>query len=148
MSFKKTMSLNYHISFERFNEHLADIRIHHTALSDTPAFSMVTWIAGSYLIREFSKNITTVYYQIGDSPIRHRAEKIDKKHSYCQMPSKVMILPYTMKCTAEIYQCVQHSLMLRVFLEILPHYYYFQRQINRLKLISHCLYQRHFWQTI
>ena len=75
MSFKKTMSLNYHISFERFNEHLADIRIHHTALSDTPAFSMVTWIAGSYLIREFSKNITTVYYQIGDSLIRHRAEK-------------------------------------------------------------------------
>lgn len=73
------MSLNYHISFERFNEHLADIRIHHTALSDTPAFSMVTWIAGSYLIREFSKNITTVYYQIGDSLIRHRAEKIDKK---------------------------------------------------------------------
>lgn len=73
------MSLNYHISFERFNEHLADICIHHTALSDTPAFSMVTWIAGSYLIREFSKNITTVYYQIGDNPIRHRAEKIDKK---------------------------------------------------------------------
>ena len=79
MSFKKTMSLNYHISFERFNEHLADICIHHTALSDTPTFSMVTWIAGSYLIREFSKNITTVYYQIGDNPIRHRAEKIDKK---------------------------------------------------------------------
>ena len=79
MSSKKTMSLNYHISFERFNEHLADICIHHTALSDTPAFSMVTWIAGSYLIREFSKNITTVYYQIGDNPIRHRAEKIDKK---------------------------------------------------------------------
>lgn len=73
------MNLAYQISFDRFTEHLADVQITHTVVSDAPTFSMVTWIAGSYLIREFSKNITAVYYQIGDEKKQHRAEKIDKK---------------------------------------------------------------------
>ncbi|MFC0821338.1 M61 family metallopeptidase [Moraxella marmotae] len=70
------MNLDYQISFERFNEHLADVRIRLQAPCHAPSLSMVTWIAGSYLIREFSRHITAVHYQIGDEC--HRADKQNK----------------------------------------------------------------------
>lgn len=67
---------HYQINFERFNEHLADICFDFVATTHAPTLSMVTWLAGSYLIREFSKNITAVDYQLDGTT--HRSEKLNK----------------------------------------------------------------------
>lgn len=54
--------MNYLVDFERFNAHLVDVSLEFTAHQDSPTLWLPTWIAGSYLIREFSKNITLVQY--------------------------------------------------------------------------------------
>ena len=54
--------MKYIVDFTRFNEHLVDIHLNFKAQVDTPTLWLPTWIAGSYLIREFSKNITLVQY--------------------------------------------------------------------------------------
>ena len=70
------MSTRYHIDFKRYYDHLCDVRMQFVADMDAPSLSMVTWIAGSYLIREFAKNITKVIYTIDG--IDYRATKSDK----------------------------------------------------------------------
>lgn len=54
--------MNYLVNFHRFKAHLVDISLEFTAHQDSPTLWLPTWIAGSYLIREFSKNITLVQY--------------------------------------------------------------------------------------
>lgn len=60
--------MKYIVDFSRFNEHLVDIHIHFKAQTDAPILWLPTWIAGSYLIREFSKNITLVQYGHKNTP--------------------------------------------------------------------------------
>ncbi len=72
-------TIHYQLDFSRYLMHLVDIRIRFTADTCAPVLWLPTWIAGSYLIREFSKNITTVYYQTTDGRLQ-RAEKLDKNH--------------------------------------------------------------------
>ncbi|WFF39038.1 M61 family peptidase [Moraxella nasibovis] len=54
--------MKYLVDFRRFSAHLVDVTIEFTAHQDAPILWLPTWIAGSYLIREFSKNITLVQY--------------------------------------------------------------------------------------
>ncbi|MDO4895487.1 M61 family metallopeptidase [Moraxella sp.] len=68
--------MNYLINFQRFYEHLADVECQFIAPTDAPKLWMPTWIAGSYMIREFSKHITAVYYQIGQQTFK--ADKTNK----------------------------------------------------------------------
>lgn len=56
--------MKYRIEFIRFYEHLARVELVFHAQTDNPKLWMPTWIAGSYLIREFSKNITKVTYLV------------------------------------------------------------------------------------
>lgn len=95
--------ISYRFDFERFLEHLVDVSLTFTATADSPQLWLPAWIPGSYLIREFARNITAVHYQVLDSqvldgevsqsqtikdgqtdPETYRAQKIDK--STWQLP--------------------------------------------------------------
>lgn len=68
--------LSYHLDFTRYNQHLVDITISFYPSQHQHQLWLPTWIAGSYLVREFSKNITKVYYT--QNNIRKTAQKISK----------------------------------------------------------------------
>ena len=88
--------IRYQFDFGRFHEHLVDVTLNFKSLSDAPQLWLPAWIPGSYLMREFARNITAVHYQIVDSNAAdnyaankhavnsqeqtgsHRAHKIDK----------------------------------------------------------------------
>lgn len=67
----------YTIDFKEFNSHFVNVTYRFNATSDNPTIWLPTWIAGSYLIREFSKNILAVHYQDKDGRNK-RAEKLAK----------------------------------------------------------------------
>ncbi len=81
-------NIHYQFNFERFFEHLVDATLTFTANTDTPSLWLPAWIPGSYLIREFARNITTVHYQIANESNEYseyyRAQKTDK-HTW-QLP--------------------------------------------------------------
>lgn len=55
-------NLSYQVSFHKYYEHLACVRLTFIAPTDSPNLWLPTWIAGSYLVREFSKHISHVRY--------------------------------------------------------------------------------------
>ena len=73
---------SYRFDFERFYEHLVDVSLTFTANVDSPKLWLPAWIPGSYLMREFARNITAVHYQITDDNNKsveiQRAVKTDK----------------------------------------------------------------------
>ncbi|MEJ6067868.1 PDZ domain-containing protein [Psychrobacter sp. 16-Bac2893] len=89
-------NINYQFDFERFLEHLVDVTLRFTADTDAPSLWLPAWIPGSYLMREFARNITAVHYEILDkelsdnqiannkNPKCYRAQKTDK-HTW-QLP--------------------------------------------------------------
>lgn len=84
---KSTDDISYRFDFERFFEHLVDVTLTFSAKTASPCLWLPAWIPGSYLMREFARNITAVYYQIQsahDSNPKRRAHKIDK--STWQLP--------------------------------------------------------------
>lgn len=76
----------YQFDFARFLEHLVDVALTFTADTDAPSLWLPAWIPGSYLMREFARNITAVHYDILDSQVvsndkqinTYRAQKTDK----------------------------------------------------------------------
>ena len=80
--------IDYILDFARFNEHLVDITLSFTANTSAPRLWLPAWIPGSYLMREFARHITAVYYQIKDENtddentvddgVLQRAHKVDK----------------------------------------------------------------------
>ena len=72
----------YHLDFERFYEHLVAVTLTFTANVDSPNLWLPAWIPGSYLMREFARNITAVHYQVTDDSNEvidvQRAIKTDK----------------------------------------------------------------------
>lgn len=86
----------YQLDFARFLEHLVDVALTFTADTDAPSLWLPAWIPGSYLMREFARNITAVHYKILDNQTlnnqtlnsqltdsdkatnTYRAQKIDK----------------------------------------------------------------------
>ncbi|MGM8887283.1 M61 family metallopeptidase, partial [Psychrobacter sp. 1U2] len=84
---KLTTDISYQLDFDRFFEHLVDVTLSFTADTASPRLWLPAWIPGSYLMREFARNITAVYYRIenqeskehsGASSFKQRANKIDK----------------------------------------------------------------------
>ncbi len=72
-------AISYCLNFDRFNEHLIDINLTFTASIDSPRLWLPAWIPGSYLLREFARNITAVHYKkIDDLSKIVRAQKVDK----------------------------------------------------------------------
>ena len=68
--------LSYQVDFTRYNEHLVDITLSFYPVCNQHKLWLPTWIAGSYLLREFSKNITKVSYT--QNHVSKTAEKISK----------------------------------------------------------------------
>ena len=64
---QQTAPISYQFDFTRFLEHLVDVALTFTADTDAPSLWLPAWIPGSYLMREFARNITTVHYKILDS---------------------------------------------------------------------------------
>lgn len=83
---QQSADIFYQFDFARFLEHLVDVALTFTADTDAPSLWLPTWIPGSYLMREFARNITTVHYEILDSQVvsndkqinTYRAQKTDK----------------------------------------------------------------------
>lgn len=81
-----TAHVFYQFDFARFLEHLVDVALTFTANTDAPSLWLPAWIPGSYLMREFARNITAVHYEILDSQgvsndkqiNKYRAQKTDK----------------------------------------------------------------------
>lgn len=72
------MTTHYQFDFNRFREHLVDVTLTFTAHEPNPVLWLPAWIAGSYLIREFSRHITAVSAAVGKQP--QRLKKLDKNH--------------------------------------------------------------------
>ncbi len=83
---QQSADISYQFDFARFLEHLVDVALTFTADTDAPNLWLPAWIPGSYLMREFARNITAVHYDILDSQINkgdlntktYRAQKTDK----------------------------------------------------------------------
>ena len=58
---------HYQIDYGRFNQHLVDVTVSFVADSAAPTLWLPAWIPGSYLMREFARNITAVHYQLADN---------------------------------------------------------------------------------
>lgn len=70
--------MHYTLDFKDFNSHFVAVHLAFVASTDNPVLVMPTWIAGSYLIREFSKNLNAVQYTTQTKSLR--AQKIAKNH--------------------------------------------------------------------
>lgn len=70
--------IQYQFDFHRYNEHLVDVSLQFSAETDNPVVWLPAWIAGSYLIREFSRHITAVTATIDEQT--QRLKKVDKNH--------------------------------------------------------------------
>ncbi|MGP9518030.1 M61 family metallopeptidase [Psychrobacter sp. AOP7-C1-14] len=105
----KTMAnISYQFNFARFYEHLVDVSLSFTAISDAPQLWLPAWIPGSYLMREFARNITAVHYQIVEAQTTdsdkqsetYRAQKSDK--NTWQLPvlqaGQTVIVEYEVYC--------------------------------------------------
>jgi predicted metalloprotease with PDZ domain len=83
---QQSADISYQFDFARFLEHLVDVALTFTANTDAPSLWLPAWIPGSYLMREFARNITAVHYEILDSQVvsndkqinKYRAQKTDK----------------------------------------------------------------------
>lgn len=72
-------NLRYVVDFARFSAHFAEVRLEFVADQDNPSVWLPTWTAGSYLIREFAKHISGVFFVSEQAPEKSvRATKIDK----------------------------------------------------------------------
>ncbi|WLP94884.1 M61 family metallopeptidase [Psychrobacter sp. M13] len=72
-------AISYCLNFARFNEHLIDVTLTFTASVDSPRLWLPVWIPGSYLLREFARNITALHYKGSDESSKvGRAQKVDK----------------------------------------------------------------------
>ncbi|WP_296239046.1 M61 family metallopeptidase [Psychrobacter sp. UBA5136] len=82
----QTSGIYYQFNFARFLEHLVDVSLTFAAGTDAPSLWLPAWIPGSYLMREFARNITALHYEILDSQSAdsdkktetYRAQKTDK----------------------------------------------------------------------
>jgi predicted metalloprotease with PDZ domain len=74
--------IHYQFDFKKFREHLVDVTLTFTADNDDPIVWLPAWIAGSYMIREFSKHITAVTATIHhpNANNNQRLKKLDKNH--------------------------------------------------------------------
>ena len=77
---QQTANISYQFDFARFLEHLVDVSLTFTADIDAQSLWLPAWIPGSYLMREFARNITAVHYRIMDDERSevYRAIKTDK----------------------------------------------------------------------
>ena len=76
----KPMPITYQLDFSRFRLHLVDVTLRFIAPVDNPVLWLPTWIAGSYLVREFARHIGTVTARVGDDLATQRLVKLDKNH--------------------------------------------------------------------
>ncbi|MGE6474772.1 M61 family metallopeptidase [Psychrobacter sp. NPDC078631] len=105
---KTIADISYQFDFARFYEHLVDVSLSFAAVSDAPQLWLPAWIPGSYLMREFARNITAVHYQVREvqtadsdkQPETYRAQKIDK--NTWQLPAvqagQTVIVEYEVYC--------------------------------------------------
>lgn len=82
--------VQYQFNFDRYREHLVDVRLYWQADDDKPMLWLPSWLPGSYLMREFARHITVVTYDVYDGSdvlvakqdnvvaTKHRAIKLSK----------------------------------------------------------------------
>ncbi|AWT49797.1 peptidase M61 [Psychrobacter sp. YP14] len=76
--YDQDLAVHYHLDFERFTQHLVEVTLSFTADKSAPVLWLPAWIPGSYLMREFARNITAVQYHVVGKDERYRAQKLSK----------------------------------------------------------------------
>lgn len=71
------MTIHYQLDFSRHNLHFVDVKATFIAANDNLVLWLPTWIAGSYLIREFAKHLSAVHYKTRQGDWQ-RAKKVSK----------------------------------------------------------------------
>ncbi|MFK8076928.1 MAG: M61 family metallopeptidase [Granulosicoccus sp.] len=87
------MSMHYHVSFSDAAAHLIDVTL--TVTCPDPAgqvFRLPNWIPGSYMIRDFSRNIVSLRAESAGQDIN--VEKVDKSTWRCAPCESVLLLHY------------------------------------------------------
>ncbi|MDO4896393.1 MAG: PDZ domain-containing protein [Moraxella sp.] len=69
------MTLRYELNFNQYHDHLVHVNLTFTAPTDSPTLWLPTWIAGSYLVREFAKHIAQVSYHTDTDHIAQKTNK-------------------------------------------------------------------------
>lgn len=69
--------LLYTLDFSQFHHHIVQVTLKFRAPTDAPTLWLPTWLAGSYLIREFAQHISHVHYCVEDT-VPQRAPKHNK----------------------------------------------------------------------
>src|ERR1044072_3030852 len=67
---QSTVNISYNVSFPEAQAHYADIEMHISGLKQNILdLKMPVWTPGSYLIREFAKNIESFSAAAGNRPV-------------------------------------------------------------------------------
>ena len=87
------MSICYKVSIKNIHAHLFAVEL--TLDNPNPlgqVFSLPNWIPGSYLIRDFAKNIVSIKAQSNHQPVP--IKKLDKNHWIAQPCEKELLISY------------------------------------------------------
>ena len=105
------MNIKYTISFPAPHTHYAEVEMHITDIEqDTLLLKMAVWSPGSYLVREFQRNIDFVEWTSANNPLLSdfaRAEKTDKNtwkidvKNYALHASHEVVVKYRTYCFEE-----------------------------------------------
>lgn len=77
----------YQLSFERFTQHLVDVKVNFKAVCDAPVLWLPSWIPGSYLMREFSRHVTAVNYAYGSQSEEIKSKEVKSGEIKNKQPS-------------------------------------------------------------
>lgn len=138
--------MKYIVDFTRFNEHLVDIHLNFKARVGAPTLWLPTWIAGSYLIREFSKTSRS-YSTI---MMIHNSMPLSAQRILMNSPTlrQAMSSMCVMKCIVTICRCAQHSWIIRACLGTLVRCSSFQQDKRAMARTSRCMCQMLFMHSI
>ncbi len=96
------MKIKYTISFPDVHAHYAMVQLSLSEVNiDQIYLKMAVWAPGSYLIREFAKNIDFVEYSTVDHPDYLRATKLDKNTWLIPSKSSEITIRYAIYCFEE-----------------------------------------------
>jgi predicted metalloprotease with PDZ domain len=87
--------LKYSIQTDKFNKHLFDVQIHIKKPDPIgQKLSLPTWIAGSYLIRDFAKHLSPIKATTSDDKKQLKVKQLDKNHWQVEPSEKEITISY------------------------------------------------------
>ena len=76
-------SVNYHIDISDVTAHLVTVTLSFTPLSDKHELTLPAWIPGSYMIRDFARNIVNIKATDANGPLLLNQQDKQRWHVHC-----------------------------------------------------------------